>query len=133
MRKLCFILTLMISSESLTQYEKVSREFHCRITDAVDYKTREKVTEFFVLDEDIVETSLERSLSNSGFGKFFSDNNEGYLHKGASKRKLPYIKISKLDGKFWGTFLYNENLKDLYPEGVIVSGFCKEINQKVSP
>jgi len=130
---LSLILSLIISS-AYAKYVKVSKEFHCRITDAVDYKTREKVTDgVFVLQEDIVETSIETSLAFKGWGNFFATDNEGYLDKGTGKRKLPYMSISKLDGKFWGTFLYSEILKDLYPEGVIVSGFCKEINQKVSP
>jgi len=131
---LSLILSLIISS-AYAKYKDVSREFHCRITDAVDYETREKITKgFFVLDEDIVETSIESSLAYKGWGNFFSTDNQGHLEDSKTgKRRLPYMSISKLDGKFWGTFLYSEQLKDLYPEGVIVSGFCKEINQKVSP
>jgi len=113
MRRLCLILFLMISSV-------YAEEFHCRITDVSDYKTKEKVSKSFLNKEGIVETDGETNMWHYGNGYHF-----GYTGS-TSKSTEAHIRISKLDGKFFDMFLFSGNHKYRHPEGVIVSGFCKE-------
>ena len=117
MRKFYLIASLIASS-------LYAEEFHCRITDVSDYETKEKVSDFFLNKEFLVETDTETDIYHFGDADYLSY--EGSLIQGTNKRSKPFIAISKLDGKFFDMFLYSKSYKYSLPKGASVAGFCKE-------
>ncbi len=103
-------------------------KFHCRITDTVDYETKESLDfGLFSVNEFIVSTDKETNIYHAGEVQYFPLH--GALIKGTEDRRNPFIVISKMDYTFGGMYLFAD-AKYGYPNGLgmHVSGICKKIS-----
>jgi hypothetical protein len=119
--KLKKILSTLLMSISLSGAAYADK-FHCRITEAVNYDTRESVNLSSSINEFIVSTDTETDIYKAG--DVHSPHFKGSLISGTDEHTAPFIVISKLDYKFYGMYVFQTSIS----RGLHASGFCKEIN-----
>jgi len=119
--------TLLLTLLLTTSFSGVTyaEEFHCRITEARDYDTKNIINSLPTPknEEFIVETDTETNIFFAGEIKYGVSGYKGSRIAGTNNHTQPFITISKLDNKFFDMYLH-------YAHGgfsFLVSGICKEI------
>jgi hypothetical protein len=115
------ILVIITGLSGITHAE----EFHCRVTEALDYDTKSIINSLPTPknEEFIVETDTETDIYLAGEIKYALSGYKGSRVAGTNNRMQPFIVISKLDNKFFDMYLHYAH----GGHGFLVSGICKEI------